>query len=123
MEAASFSINTEDEHEVPLSVQFRGKEIPVSWSAAVTRDEAVQGVASEPFLTWLQRCTNATGTTTTTTTTKQLCVHHIEIQSVDMFGPRLVFLFCYDLFLLASYRIFLTFHVHLYDFVSEKSDS
>ena len=96
MEAASFSINTEDEHEVPLSVQFRGKEIPVSWSAAVTRDEAVQGVASEPFLTWLHRCTNAAGTTTTTTTTtKQLCVHHIEIQSVDMFGPRLVFLFCY----------------------------
>ena len=69
----------------PLTVMFRGNEIPVSWSSAVTRDEAVKGLASEPFQTWLQRCMHGTGNTT-----QQLCVHSIEIQSVDMFGPRFV---------------------------------
>jgi len=67
-----------------LSVAFRGKDIPVSWSASVTREQAVMGLASQPFQTWLQRCSKGVAGNTT----KRLCVHSIEIQSIDMFGPR-----------------------------------
>jgi len=76
----------ERDDNATLTVPFRGQPIPVAYlGAGVTRDQAVQGLASQPFQSWLRRCETGTGNTT-----KQLCVHAIEIQSIDFFGPRRV---------------------------------
>jgi len=83
--AGTTMMTSSSNNKDPLSVSFRGTEIPVTWSASVTRDQAVLGLDSRPFVTWLQRCQNGTGNTS-----KELVVHSIEIQSIDMFGPRYV---------------------------------
>lgn len=64
-----------------LSCLFRGKEIPVSFSASVTREIAVKALESENFCTWRDRCE-------ATNNEKRLELHSVEIQNVDMFGPR-----------------------------------
>ena len=80
------SSSPERDDDATLTVSFRGQPIPVTYSGAgVTRDQAVQGLASQPFQSWLRRCDSGTGNTT-----KQLAVHAIEIQSIDFFGPRRV---------------------------------
>jgi hypothetical protein len=63
-----------------LSFIFRGKKVPVT-HPAVDRAQAQMAVASEPFTQWYQRCEKPQGQ-------KQIEIHSVEIQSVDMFGPR-----------------------------------
>lgn len=93
-----------------LFVSFRGRQVPVTFSrAVVSQQHAEMAIASEPFRTWLQRCeqqqhnsgsssisiSSAKTTTVGGYSAKQrlLDVHTIELQSVDMFGPRCVFHF------------------------------
>jgi hypothetical protein len=63
-----------------LSFTFRGKKVPVT-HPAVDRAQAQMAVASEPFTKWYQRCEKPQGR-------KQIEIHSVEIQSVDMFGAR-----------------------------------
>jgi hypothetical protein len=63
-----------------LSFTFRGKKVPVT-HPAVERTHAEMAVASEPFTKWYHRCEKPKGQ-------KQIEIHSVEIQSVDMFGAR-----------------------------------
>jgi hypothetical protein len=63
-----------------LSFTFRGKKVLVT-HPAVDRVQAQMAIASEPFMTWYQRCEKPQGQ-------KQIEIHSVEIQSVDMFGAR-----------------------------------
>ena len=74
-----------DSNDDSLSVPFRGRKVPVTYSLAVSRQHAEMVIASEPFQSWLQRCEKGNSK-------KRLEVHSIEIQSVDLFGPRYVFI-------------------------------
>jgi hypothetical protein len=70
-----------------LFISFRGKQVPVTFNGAVVSQHlAEKAIVSEPFQTWLSRCE----TGTTPRNNKRLDVHAIELQSVDMFGPRCV---------------------------------
>jgi hypothetical protein len=63
-----------------LFFTFRGKKVPVT-HPAIDRVQAQMAVASEPFTKWYQRCEKPKGQ-------KQIEIHSVEIQSVDMFGAR-----------------------------------
>lgn len=65
--------------EPSLSVFFRGKPVQVTFPS-LSREIAKKTLESEPFCKWLQQCC-ATG----------LEIESIELQSVDMFGPRVGF--------------------------------
>lgn len=74
------------EQDAPaLSLSFRGEPIPVS-HPSLSREVALKALESEPFLTWLERCS------TRSKNDKQLELQAIELQSVDMFGKRVGFI-------------------------------
>jgi hypothetical protein len=64
-----------------ISFQFRGRTVPVSHVESVTRDEAVLAVHSSCFQNWVSRCEIPHGD-------KQIEIHSVLIQSVDLFGAR-----------------------------------
>jgi ADP-sugar diphosphatase len=66
-----------------LFFSFRGRNVPVTVSAGVTDEEAAMAIASGPFTTWYQRCEEETDG-------KRIDIHSVEIQSVDLFGARVV---------------------------------
>jgi len=71
--------------EESLSASFRGEPIPVTYPS-LSREVALKALGSEPFTTWLERCSApANGG-------KQLELESIELQSVDMFGKRVGFI-------------------------------
>jgi hypothetical protein len=63
-----------------LFFTFRGKKVPVT-HPAVDLVQAQMAVASEPFTKWYRRCEKPQGQ-------KQIEIHSVEIQSVDLFGAR-----------------------------------
>ena len=71
--------------EETLTVFFRGTPIPVTYPS-LSRELAEKAVESEPFTTWLDRCS------TPANNGKQLELEAIELQSVDMFGKRVGFI-------------------------------
>lgn len=71
--------------EEPLTVSFRGTLIPVTYPS-LSREIAVKALKSEPFTTWLERCSAPSDNG------KQLELEAIELQSVDMFGKRVGFI-------------------------------
>ena len=70
--------------EQQLSVSFRGTSIPVTFPS-LSQDVALKAIQSEPFTTWLEQCSVSQHHG------KQLVLESIELQSVDMFGPRVGF--------------------------------
>lgn len=67
-----------------LSFIFRDQRIPVSFSSSVSPEIAQSALASDLFRTWLKRCEKEKDG-------KRLELHSVEIQHVDMFGPRVGF--------------------------------
>lgn len=67
----------------PLSFEFRGHQIPVTYPT-IDKDTALKAMKSEPFQTWCKRCSVPQGE-------KQIEIHGVEIQCVDMFGKRVGF--------------------------------
>lgn len=67
-----------------LTFKFRDQNVPVSFVSSISREVAQLALDSEVFKTWSKRCERAKGG-------KRLEVHSVEIQHVDMFGPRVGF--------------------------------
>jgi hypothetical protein len=66
-----------------LTFLFRGRNIPATFSEAVRPEVASLALRSEIFCTWRDRCEQEHEE-------KRLELHSVEIQSVDLFGPRYV---------------------------------
>lgn len=66
-----------------LSFTFREKTVPVTYVSSVTHDQATKALQSEPFQNWVQNASQKRGS-------KQIEIHSVELQSVDMFGPSRV---------------------------------
>ena len=70
-----------------LSFSFRGRQVPVTWSAAVTPKQAEMTLQSKPFRKWVHRIetsvTNHPGEPH-----RQVNIESVELQSVDIFGAR-----------------------------------
>lgn len=64
-----------------LSFTFRGRAIPVTFSSSISREEAELAVESEVFRNWSKRCEKENDG-------KRLEINSVELQNVDMFGPR-----------------------------------
>ena len=67
-----------------LSFRFRDKDVPVRYPSAISDDTAKLALKSEIFVEWYNRCEKKHGD-------KQIEIHSVELQSVDMFGPRVGF--------------------------------
>lgn len=67
-----------------LSFPFRDRRVPVSYVSSVTTEQAIMAIQSEPFISWYRRCEK----TNRNNTNKQLEIHSVIIQGVDMFGAR-----------------------------------
>jgi len=67
-----------------LSFRFRSRDIPVSHLSSVNLDTAKRALESIPFKTWMTRCEQEKDG-------KYIDLHSVEIQHVDMFGPRVGF--------------------------------
>ena len=67
-----------------LTFKFRNKCIPVSFLPSVSLEVALMALSSEVFQTWSQRCEAEKDG-------KKIELHSVEIQHVDMFGPRVGF--------------------------------
>ncbi|KAL7555713.1 hypothetical protein ACA910_009353 [Epithemia clementina (nom. ined.)] len=110
------STSTTDHNSI-LYFTFRGtQKVPVTFGSHITLEQAQMAMQSEPFQTWCRRCErrvalwpdddddndfddkgkNASDTTATKRKKKkprqcqELQVHSVELQSIDMFGPRRV---------------------------------
>jgi hypothetical protein len=66
-----------------LGFPFRGTRVPVTHHASLSRTIAMAAVQSDPFVTWYKRCEKPQNG-------KSIEIDSVEIQSVDMFGPRYV---------------------------------
>jgi hypothetical protein len=79
-----------------LTFSFRGNQVPVTWSAAVTPEVAEMTIQSKPFQTWVKRCQRASNENhsirliqdTHQEPTRRIDIESVEIQSVDLFGAR-----------------------------------
>mgnify|MGYP000027918202 CR=1 FL=1 len=78
----------DDDEPQELSFSFRGKQVPVTWSAAVTLKEAAMTLKSKPFQTWVRRIAASTTTTNQDEPQRQITIHSVELQSVDLSGAR-----------------------------------
>ena len=63
-------------HEVMLSFQFCGKNVPVVHNASIPREVALVSIQSTPFLQWAAKSNRTYGT-------KRIDIRSVEIQSVD----------------------------------------
>lgn len=63
-----------------LTFLFRGRKIPVT-HGSISPEVAALALDSEVFGTWKSRCERENDG-------KQLELHSVEIQNVDLFGPR-----------------------------------
>ena len=81
---ASDDEETEEIDISALSFEFRGEHIPVTTSSTVTPGEAQMVLECRQFTTWVARCEQTYGN-------KLLKMHSVEIQSVDPFGARYVY--------------------------------
>jgi len=66
-----------------LNISFRGNDIPVNYSS-VSKELAEKAIATPMFITWKERCEKKPDEK------KYINIKSLEIQSVDMFGPRRV---------------------------------
>jgi hypothetical protein len=67
-----------------LTFNFRDQTVPVSFLSSISREVAQLALDSEVFKTWSKRCEREKDG-------KRIEVHSVEIQHVDMFGPRVGF--------------------------------
>eukprot|EP00980_Cylindrotheca_fusiformis_P030354 scaffold24680_cov113-Cylindrotheca_fusiformis.AAC.7 len=67
-----------------LSFLFKGRRISASYANNISPETASLALESEVFRTWRDRCEKSYGD-------KELDLHSVEIQSVDLFGPRVGF--------------------------------
>ena len=92
-----------------LSFSFRGKLVPVTHGANVTAHEAALALQSEPFVNWYRRCEQSSSSSSsfssfslhpdssdnhlpTKKRTNRIDIQSVEIQSVDLFGARYVYM-------------------------------
>lgn len=68
-----------------LRFKFREHEIPVSYLSSISADVAELALKSKIFNTWVERCEKEEDG-------KRIELHSVEIQHVDMFGPRVGFI-------------------------------
>ena len=70
--------------ESELRFKFRNQNVPVSFLSSVSREVAQLALESEVFQTWSKRCeAEKEG--------RRIEMHSVEIQHVDLFGPRVGF--------------------------------
>lgn len=67
-----------------LSFVFRNRRVPVTFLPSISGQTARRAVDSEIFQTWSKRCEKEN-------LGKKIEIHGVEIQHVDMFGPRVGF--------------------------------
>lgn len=72
-------------NDPPISFQFRGKDVPVTYHSSVGRTAASMAVESKPFRDWVANISRVREGD------RAMEVHGVEVQSVDMFGPRVGF--------------------------------
>jgi hypothetical protein len=88
-----------------LSFPFRSRSIPVHVPTNISLEVAQRALESETFQNWVHRCETSRSSVETNTTddaasksddvgggglTKCLNLHSVELQSIDLFGPRRV---------------------------------
>lgn len=70
-----------------LSFAFRGRQVPVTWSAAVTPEQAKMTLESKPFRKWVQRI-ETSASSHPGEPRRYVNIESVELQSVDLFGAR-----------------------------------
>lgn len=74
-----------DDDVINLSFPFRGRQVPVTVSAVVSKEHATMAVSSDIFIDWYRSCEENNNTNNKK---RQIEIHSVEIQSVDVFGAR-----------------------------------
>ena len=64
----------------PQSVEFRGKQVPVTVARQLNDEDVQKALNSNTFKAWLTKFSQPSNS--------NLDLQNIEIQSIDMFGPR-----------------------------------
>ncbi|CAB9513912.1 diketo-D-gluconic acid reductase [Seminavis robusta] len=77
-------MSNDDNDKEQLSFSFRGQSVPVTWSAAVSLEQANMTLVSKPFRNWVQRIESSKSSPGQ----RQIQIESVELQSVDMFGAR-----------------------------------
>mmetsp|Transcript_13815 Transcript_13815/g.22886 ORF Transcript_13815/g.22886 Transcript_13815/m.22886 type:complete len:298 (-) Transcript_13815:87-980(-) len=72
----------------PLTIPFRDGEVSIT-HPNVSRELTEKALKSDIFQTWLERC-GRDSHDAEYNRTKTICLHGVEIQSVDLFGPHRV---------------------------------
>lgn len=78
---ATTTSDDKNESKNRLSFTFRQSTVPVTYPASISQQVAQLAVDSEIFKTWVERCEREHQG-------KKISLHSVEIQSVDLFGPR-----------------------------------
>jgi len=80
----SHSAKVKPKMDSNLSFPFRDRNVPVSFLPSISPDVAQQALESEIFRIWYKRCEKENGG-------RKIALHSVELQHVDMFGPRVGF--------------------------------
>ena len=83
-DSSSLDHDNNKNNMMTLSFPFRDRRVPVSYVSSVTTEQAIMAIQSEPFISWYRRCEK----TNRNNNSKQLEIHSVIIQGVDMFGSR-----------------------------------
>ena len=63
-----------------MEVQIHDKAVPVTWSSNLAEDKVGLAIQCRPFVYWLKQMNLPSN--------QHLDIRSIEIQNIDMFGPR-----------------------------------